>query len=250
MRVCVIGCGNVGKTIAEHKDYIGARLRFYDRNIEKCRNICKGCEYSANFEDFLKGCDVIVEAASPSAVSEYVPVALEVGPVVVLSAGALLDEDLLALLIKKSESTGNEIVVPSGAIGGLDALKAMRLVGVDELIITTVKNPRSLGVEVDTRTVVFDGPAKLAVKRYPLNVNVVAAASLAAGREARVKVIADPTVNKNVHEILAKSKASELHVRVINEPSPNNPRTSYLAALSIIETLRNLVKKGGLRVGT
>lgn len=250
MRVCVIGCGNVGKIIAKHKDLIGATLRYFDRNLEKCKNLCEGCEAAESFEDFLKGCDLIVEAASPEAVRSYAESALRVAPLVVLSVGALLDEDLLRRLLEVSRKHGNELVVPSGAIAGLDAVKALRIVGIEELELVTTKHPRSLGVKVEEKRVLFEGRASEAVKKFPFNVNVVAALSLAAGKEARVKIVADPSIDKNVHEIFVKSKASTLHIRVENVPSPDNPKTSYLAALSVIETIRERLHRGGLIVGT
>ncbi len=249
MRVCVIGCGNVGKIIskAKREGLLKVELRYFDRNPERCEAL--GEPYSRDFDEFLEGCDLVVEAASPQAVKEYAGRVLERADLIVLSVGALLDEELLRELLEAARRSGRELRVPSGAIAGLDAVKALRLAGIDEVTLVTTKNPKALGVDVDERKVLFEGRAKEAVKRFPFNVNVVAALSLAAGKEAKVKVIADPNIDRNVHEIFVKSKASELYIKVENVPSPDNPKTSYLAALSVIQTIKEMVEKG-LKVGT
>ncbi len=248
MRLCVIGCGNVGKIIANAVDegILNAELKYYDRNPERCEAL--GKPYSRDFEEFLEGCDLVLEAASPQAVRELGPKALERADLIVLSVGALLEEEVLNKLLEMAERFNRKIYVPSGAIAGLDAIKALSLVGIDELTLVTTKNPRALGVDVKERKVIFEGDAKEAVKRFPFNVNVVAAISLAAKKLAKVRIVADPNVDKNIHEIHVKSKASNLYIRVENTPSPMNPRTSYLAALSVIVLVRKLAER--LEVGT
>ena len=248
MRLCVIGCGNVGRIIAKAVDEGTLRvdLRYYDRNPEKCEEL--GKPYAKNFEEFLEGCDIVLEAASPQAVKELGPKVLEEADLIVLSVGALLDEGLLKELLEIAEKNDKRIYVPSGAIAGLDAIKALSLVGIKEITLVTTKNPKALGVDVKERKVLFEGEAKEAVKRFPFNVNVVAALSLAAKKPAKVKIVADPNVDKNIHEIYVKSEASDLYIRVENVPSPMNPRTSYLAALSVIELIKEMGER--LKVGT
>ncbi len=248
MRLCVIGCGNVGRIIARAVDEgtLEVDLKYYDRNPKKCEEL--GKPYSKGFEEFLEGCDVVLEAASPQAVKEFGAKVLERADLIVLSVGALLDEELLRELLEVAERNDKRIFVPSGAIAGLDAIKALSLVGIDEVTLVTTKNPKALGVEAKERKVLFEGDAKEAVKRFPFNVNVVAALSLAAKRLAKVKIVADPNVDKNVHEVYVKSKASDLYIKVENVPSPMNPKTSYLAALSVIELIKEIGER--LRVGT
>ncbi|ABU82525.1 aspartate dehydrogenase [Ignicoccus hospitalis] len=251
MRLCVIGCGNVGRLVAKNRGVLGVSLKFFDRHPERCFEVCKDdCEVSTSFDEFLEGCDLVVEAASPEAVRQYAPQVLRKADMVVLSVGALMDKELYGRLLRIAENYGTSIVVPSGAVAGIDAIKALKNAGIEEVQVITTKNPKALGVNVEEKTVLFEGPASEAVKRFPTNVNVVATVSLAAGKEATVKVVADPSVDKNVHEIRVKSKAGELYVKVTNVPSPDNPKTSLLAALSLIETLKELVKKQRIRIGT
>ncbi len=148
------------------------------------------------------------------------------------------------------ERGGGRVYAPTGAIAGLDAVRAMRHAGIDRVVLRTRKNPRSLGVDVDRETLLFRGPAREAVKRYPFNVNVAAALALAAGVEPEVEIVADPRVDRNIHEVIVESSASRLTLRVENIPSPQNPKTSYLAALSCIELLRRIASPSWLEVGT
>jgi len=246
MRLCVIGCGNVARVLKEKLN--DKEVVFYDRNVDKCKKLCEDCWYENPMEMFRSGCDLIIEAASPQAVKEMGEEALKNSNLMVLSVGALLDEDLLKRLKRVSEATGHKLYIPSGAIAGVDAIKALSEVGIDEITITVRKNPRALGVDVNEEKVMFEGPAEEAVKLFPFNVNVVATLRLASGSPVMVKVIADPKVNKNIHQIEVKSKASNLYIRVENIPSPYNPKTSYLAILSILRKLKDL--KEGIVIGT
>jgi len=197
MRLCVIGCGNVGRLVAKNRGVLGVSLKFFDRHPERCFEVCKDdCEVSTSFDEFLEGCDLVVEAASPEAVRQYAPQVLRKADMVVLSVGALMDKELYGRLLRIAENYGTSIVVPSGAVAGIDAIKALKNAGIEEVQVITTKNPKALGVNVEEKTVLFEGPASEAVKRFPTNVNVVATVSLAAGKEATVKVVADPSVDK------------------------------------------------------
>ncbi len=238
MRLCVIGCGNVARVLKEKLESYD--LAFYDRNAEKCKQICKNCWFEDPVDMFESGCDLIVEAASPQAVREYAEEAIKRSNLMVLSVGALLDESLLRKVEKIAKETGHKLYIPSGAIAGVDAMKALREVGIDEIVVTIRKNPKALDVDSKEERVVFEGPAEEAVKKFPFNVNVVATVKLASRAPVKVKVVADPNVNKNIHQIEVKSKASNLFIRVENVPSPYNPKTSYLAVLSVIRKLKEL----------
>jgi predicted dinucleotide-utilizing enzyme len=110
------------------------------------------------------------------------------------------------------------------------------------VILTTTKNPKSLSMEEKPqgRTVVFEGDANQAVKLFPRNINVGAAIALAADADLKVKIVADPAVTTNTHELEARGAFGALMLRVSNVPSPDNPRTSYLAALSVIRAIRGM----------
>jgi aspartate dehydrogenase len=144
------------------------------------------------------------------------------------------------------------VLVPSGAIGGLDAVRAARLAGLDSVELRTTKAPRTLtgapgivaaGIDLDAitePTVVFEGRALDAVLAFPANLNVVAALSLAGlGPErTRVVLVADPAETRNVHEIRASGAFGELTLRFSNLPSTENPKTSALAPFAALALLR------------
>jgi aspartate dehydrogenase len=154
------------------------------------------------------------------------------------------------------------VYLPSGAIAGLDALKAVR----DELesvVLVTTKNPNSLkgapffdSSDIDPEkisepTVLFDGTAKEAVSLFPKNVNVSALLSLVGmgGDNTSVRVVADPNTDKNTHEVNANGKFGNLKITVENVPDSMNPKTSRLATLSAVELLRQICTKE-VQIGT
>lgn len=199
--------------------------------------------------------DVVLEAASPGVVREFGVRWLEGGAdVLPMSVGALADPPLLRDLAAAAERCGRHVYVPTGAIGGLDAIRAAAIGGLDEVTLRTTKPPRALrgapylvahGVDVDAvtgPTVVFDGTATEAVVGFPANLNVVAALSLAGigPDRTRVVLVADPTGERNTHEINARGAFGELYVRLDNRPTPGNPKTSLLAPLSALALLRRL----------
>jgi len=197
--------------------------------------------------------DVVVEAASPGVVREYAGRWLAGGAnVLTMSVGALTDPGLLADLAAAADRANRHVLVPSGAVGGLDVLRAARIGGLDTVELRTTKPPRALRgapylaahrIDVDAfhgPTVVFDGPATEAVVGFPANLNVVAALSLAGiGPErTRVVLVADPTGERNIHEVTARGAFGELSLRLENRPTPGNPKTSLLAPLSALALLR------------
>jgi aspartate dehydrogenase len=150
--------------------------------------------------------------------------------------------------------------VPSGAIGGIDAIRAVEHL-LETVTLTTTKPPAALtgalgfaeweDREITDATVIFDGSASEAVKLFPANVNVGATLSLAGigPEKTRVTVIADPDAPGNVHQIEAHGRFGRFKFEFINEPHPANPKTSYLAALAAIEALRAYCDTGP-RIGS
>ncbi len=267
-RVAIIGCGAIGSEIVKAIDegYVKAELvALYDIVKDKCielKNRLSKCNPSivSSLDELLQlKPDVVVEAASQDAVKEYGERILRAGSwLVVLSVGALMDESVRVKLEKAATEGNAFIFVPSGAIAGIDAIKALRRAGIDRIVLRTRKNPKSIKPsdvirfdpsKVSQPTVVYRGKASEAVKVLPFNVNVSATLSLASGMDIEVEVIADPQIDRNVHEILVESKASNISIRVENVPSPSNPRTSYLASLSAIELLKKLCNEERLIIG-
>jgi aspartate dehydrogenase len=246
LRLGLIGAGNIGTVIAKDaKDY--SVVCVYDLDEEKGRKFAK--RFSCRFlkvEDFPK-LDLVVEAASQQAVGQYGESVLSRGyNLMIMSVGALSNQRLLNSLLKTAEKKKAKIILPSGAITGLDGLKSASIGRIDEVTLTTTKNPKSLpkGKRVSKKILLFDGPAREAVKRYPKNVNVSATLSLAGigFDKTRVRIFADPGVDRNIHQIQVKGEFGEFETTVRNLPFPDKPSTSYLAALSAVAAIREFGK--------
>jgi aspartate dehydrogenase len=205
-----------------------------------------------DFESFITtDLDLVVEAASPEAVVVYAERVVGAGrDLVVLSVGALLDRGLRERVVEAAEREGVRLFIPSGAIGGLDALKGASFAGFQSVILTTTKNPRSLpeGKGVKSRTVIYEGDAEDAVLKFPKNINVAAAIALATGTNPEVRIVADPDVERIQHKVEARGSFGRMTFTVENLPSPDNPKTSYLAALSVIKTIQS--RNESISIGT
>jgi aspartate dehydrogenase len=203
--------------------------------------------------------DLIVEAATQAALRDFGPGVLAAGKhLMVLSAGALVG--VLDDWARLAEKHGARILVPSGAIAGLDGVKGAREGAITSVTMETRKPPRGLAgapyieqqrIDLDAitrETLIFEGPAALAVKAFPANVNVVAALSLAGlGPErTRIKLYAVPGLTRNQHRITVEGEFGVLRIEVENIPS-ENPRTGRLSYLSAIAMLREM--GAAVRVG-
>ncbi|OAI52012.1 hypothetical protein AYO46_06800 [Betaproteobacteria bacterium SCGC AG-212-J23] len=207
--------------------------------------------------------DAVVEAASHDAVRQHLVAFLGAGiGVVVLSAGALADDALREAAEAASRASGALLYVPSGGIGGLDALKTACLGGVDEASIQVAKPPAAWkgiayverqGVALDRLTsavTLFEGPAREGVPHFPQNVNIAAVLALAGlGMDrTRLKVVADPALTLNTHTIRIAGRCGRFTVVLENVPAPDNPKTSWLACYSAIAALKTL--GSAVRYGT
>ncbi|MFQ6010864.1 MAG: aspartate dehydrogenase, partial [Nitrososphaerales archaeon] len=196
--------------------------------------------------------DLIVEAASQDAIRSYGVKIVESGKdLMVMSVGALLDDVLRNRLYETATAKRHKIIIPTGAIAGLDAIKACSG-KISEVRLVTRKRPSALagspffeinkidGASITQETILFDGSASEAVRLFPSNVNVAAILSLAGiGKEkTKVVVIADPSVKTNLHEITVKGEFGEFAIHMNNITHPQNQKTSYLAVLSAIEAIR------------
>ena len=164
--------------------------------------------------------------------------------------------------IRLAAEKGSTIHCPSGAIAGLDAVKAAGYGTIQEACITTTKPPAALegapylranGIvpgELEEAKIVFEGTAREACREFPANVNVSAALSLTGigVDRTRVTIVADPAVERNVHEVEVVGDFGRFRTVMENEPSPDNPRTSRIAAMSAVALLKNL--SAPLRLGT
>ncbi len=240
MRIGLIGIGAIGGYLAgKLKEEVcwvcEADLEFAERRV---REMGLGAKVVGRPEE---GVDLVVEAASQKAVGMLAGV-LEYADVMVLSVGALADEGLLGELEGAAEKSGKRIYVPSGAVGGLDAVRSARDV-LREVVLETRKPPKSLSMEeTGKEVVVFEGSAREACKTLPKNVNVAATLALCGigFEKTRVRVVSDPGVKRNTHTIKARGKMGEFEFRVENEQSEENPKTSALAALSALRKINEI----------
>ncbi|MEM2815989.1 MAG: aspartate dehydrogenase [Candidatus Bathyarchaeia archaeon] len=270
--VGIIGCGSIGSVIAYAIDRGQAGktqlLVVYDRVIERALSISQGLsskpKIAKNFNEFLKCRDLslVVEAASQEAVKAYAPMILRAGKdLIIMSAGALVDHNLIKEIRCIAEENCRRIYVPSGAIAGLDGVKAATCRAIEKVTLTTRKPIEALRDSpyfrekfgnriIKEPIIIYEGPALEACKLFPFNVNVAATLSLAGIGPERtlVRIVADPTINCNIHKIEVGGEFGTLEVSVENIPMPSNLRTSFLAALSAIALLRRITDP--LQVGT
>lgn len=196
--------------------------------------------------------DVVVECAGHGAVAAFGEAVLASGTdLIVASVGALADADLAASLAAAARHSGAQCVVPSGAIGGIDALGAARLSGLKAVTYTGTKPPGAwtgtpaeaacnLTALTDPFTF-FEGTAREAAQQYPKNANVAATLALAGmGMDAtQVRLVADPSATENIHHFSVASQAIDFEMKLIGNPSPLNPKTSRSTVYSIARAVLN-----------
>ena len=261
MRVGIIGGGTITKLFIENirRGGLGrARVVAIAGRSEQSR----GKRLAASFRiPFVVGPgallakkpDIVVEAASHESVREYgVPLLRRGVSLIVLSCGALCDDALRAALERAAARGGALLSVPSGGIGGLDALKAACVAGVDEVTIAITKPAAAwkgiayvekLGVDLDglrEPRVLFEGAAREGVPHFPANVNIAAVLSMAGigFDRTRLKVVADPALRFNTHTINVKGRTGQFSIRLENVPAPDNPKTAWLACYSALAALK------------
>ncbi|MDO5667954.1 MAG: aspartate dehydrogenase [Alcaligenaceae bacterium] len=195
--------------------------------------------------------DLIIEAAGQEAVAQYVPACLSSGAdVLITSIGALANQDLYAELLKVADQFKTRILLPAGAVAGLDYLQSIRDADYIQVTYESRKPVTAWLPELEALAIVpenlkdsmilFEGSAAEAATRYPQNLNVAATLALAGiGMEnTRVVVIIDPTLTQNQHHILVNSEYGEMRLQLSNTPSPNNPKSSWVVAQSVASVIK------------
>jgi aspartate dehydrogenase len=267
-KVGIIGCGTIGSELAlaidRGKVKKAALVLLYDKVKNVAVELKSRLEHSStttfsNFSQFVsspafENADIIVEAASQEAVRKFAKTIIQRGKdLLIMSIGALAEEDLLHELLDIASKKEVNIYIPSGAIAGIDAIRSVKHL-LESVTISTTKSPKALSgapffektrikpESITKKRLIYEGTARDAVKKFPANVNVAAVLSIAGlGMDAtKVKIIADPDITVNQHEIIAKGKFGEIKIVVRNTPSPSNPKTSYLAVLSALECIRSI----------
>jgi aspartate dehydrogenase len=264
-RVAVVGLGPIGRKVVEA----------LDKGIDGLVLAAVSVQDAAKHRDFLAGlskppailpidglaevADLVIECAPAKLVRSIVAPFVSRGKTaVVLSAGALLEnEDLIAL----AKQNGGQIVVPTGALIGLDAMTAAAEGNILSVRMVTRKPVKGLvgapylvANKIDIEGIteplrVFEGTAREAAKGFPANLNVAVALSLAGlgPDRTRLEIWADPALTRNVHRMEVDSDSARFSMQIENIPS-ENPKTGRITALSVIAYLRK--QRSALRVGT
>jgi aspartate dehydrogenase len=222
MKIALIGLGAIGSWIEERLD-------------PKPLIVRRG--------DALPMVDIVVEVASHAALAQYGAAALQQGSdLVIASIGALADETLWQSL-QQAAATRAKILLPAGAVAGIDALAAARLGGLDSVRYSSRKPPASLSEALppDRESIVFEGNARDAALQFPRNANVAATIALAGigFEKTEVRIIADPTPTQNVHVLEARGAFGSFSMAIAGRPLPGNPKSSNLTAMSVLRCIQN-----------
>lgn len=256
----IIGCGTIGGVIADaivnRFSAAVSLVALCDADERKAKGLSEKLGIKASIlgiGDLIKISDLVIEAASGSISYKIAEDALMAGKdVMVMSTGGLLGKGNIFELAKKK---GAKIYLPSGAICGLDGIKSAMMAGVKRVTLTTRKPlaglegaPYIVEKKIDLKsvkkeTVIFEGTAEEAVRGFPMNVNVSATLSLCGigAKATKVRIVTSPEYKTNSHEVEAEGDFGSLKAITDNFPMPNNPKTSYLAALSAVATIENII---------
>lgn len=266
LRVGLAGLGAVGQPVARLllEGINGLVLAAVSvRDPEKAKRTIPALGDSVAFVEpgALAGlCDVVIEGLPPSQFLAVARPTIEAGRIFMpLSVGQLL---IHADLIERARETGARILPPTGALLGLDAVRAAAEGEIRSVTMVTRKPPKGLegapylvekGIRLEglkEPLKVFDGSARDGARGFPANVNVAAALSLAGigPDRTRLQIWADPGVDRNIHRIEVEADAARFSMQIENVPSAENPRTGKITGLSTLAALRGLVSE--LRVGS
>lgn len=259
-KISIIGSGSLGGIIGEvvsrdlSKDYeiLGILSGRIENSLKLGNKL--NCKAYASLDEMIGDRpDYIIEAASPNVVRDVGVKVLESGiNLIPLSVGAFADKEFYKDMEEAAMENNSRVHIPSGAVGGLDVIMSSMLMEDAKVTITTEKSPKSLNgapflngreLSQENSEEVFVGFAKEAIELFPKNVNVAVAVALATVGVEDTKVIIKsiPNTKSNKHEIKLVGDTIEVNIAIESTPSPNNPKSSTLAAYSVIALLKNLV---------
>ena len=263
MRITIVGCGSIGSKLAKFADGMEEVKRIYLLDVQK--KLAEDLAATLNkaivvdsVEDELYHCDLVIEAASQEAAKEVAMMTVNRGvDIMIMSVGALVDDEYREAFFEKAKQTAAKIYIPSGAIAGTDVLRAAHIDEIESVELITTKGPKSLAhvkylennnidvTKYDSPTIIYNGTAREAVKDFPQNINVAATVSLLGigFDRTHVKIVVDPAATVNSHELRIRGAFGEAVCHTNNTPSPDNPKTSYLASLSAEAALKRIIRK-------
>lgn len=260
-KVGLIGVGYIGTTILEaiaEEDIENLVVQaVYDIDEAKMDEISKKypsirlMQHLTDFQD----CEIVVECAVQKVVEEVFDEIIKGDKYFIpMSIGAFISNPgLFSKYQNLSDTKKRKIVLPSGAIGGFDCIETIRLEGLKSVKLKTRKPNRAfrnneyielnkIQLSENSPTIIFKGNAKLATTYFPRSVNVAArlALSTLGPEKTSVEIISDPSVSRNIHTIEIVSEVGQYKFIFENNPSPTNPKTSWLAALSSIYSIKKI----------
>jgi len=254
-RLVLVGWGAIGSTVGamlaeSATEIVGVAVRDPDAPRDGLPGgttvICEATELAALAPT------VVAEAAGRESVGPWGRAALRAGAdFVVSSVSAFADTELLAELTDLAQASGAQLHVQPGALGGVDALAAARLMGIDRVEHRIIKPPHAWSgtpaetmcdlAAIDEVVEFYSASAAATASAFPKNANVAMTTALAGIGPDRtmVTLVADPTSTTNRHEISAHGEFGSLDVAMANKPLPANPKTSAMAALNLVRSIEN-----------
>jgi len=268
IKVGILGCGAIGSRIAKSiKTQCSGHAvvsALFDINPSKSINLQKYIPQKnvvkKSYQELLAASELVIEAVNAPDTHQLVRQALLAKKdVLVMSVGKFIEGGSIFKLALKQ---GVRVLIPSGAIAGIDAIKAASLQRIDSVTLTTRKpiygfadntyvQERRINLsQIKKETVLFEGNVREAVKCFPQNINVAATIALASNAKdkLRIRISTSPTFKVNSHEIEVIGEFGRLVTKTENVVCPDNPKTSYLAVLSAVRTLKEYFQ--GVKIGT
>lgn len=259
--IMIIGAGAIGTYLVRelHRLYPGARLSCIERAEVRAEARARLREIAGEAAEVYEGISAVpagvelaVECGGHAAVSQHGVDCLAAGhDLLVASVGALADQALYDRLVAAARRSGRKLLIPAGAVAGMDGLAAARLAGIDRVRYTSRKPPLAWkGTHAETlcrleavtqATEFLHTDARQAASLFPQNANVAATIALAGVGFERTEVSlnADPAAEGNTHLLEVEGACGSMRIELRNKPFPDNPKTSMLAGLSLLRVIRN-----------
>ncbi|MFH1479313.1 MAG: aspartate dehydrogenase [Candidatus Omnitrophota bacterium] len=259
-KIGIVGCGVIGSSIAL---FINKDLRrkakiiaLSDIDPKIASSLSKKLKPPAaiyNVDTLIKKSELVIEAANPGVASQVLKKTMSLKKdVLIMSTGGLLKH---TKLIEKAKKIGINVYIPSGAICGLDGLRAASIGKIKSVSLVTRKPPKGLkgaeylrkkGIDIDRlkkELVIFSGSAEEAIRHFPKNINVSATLSIMGigPKKTKVKIVTSPLYTRNTHEIEVEGEFGRFFTRCENLPSKANPKTSQLAIFSALSKLKEVL---------